>query len=135
MRKFREILAETDWTLIDEYHSPTIAYSVFLSKYKNIYNDCFPLKKIKPKNVSHKPWLSKALPKSIKKKNKLYKQYIRIPILSYEIQYKIYKNKLNHTIRFAKRLYYQEQLLNSKSNIKTTWRILNEIINKKSKTK
>jgi hypothetical protein len=35
-----------------------------------------------------------------------------------------------HSLRIAKRLYYEEQIDRNKSNCKNTWNILNEIINK-----
>ena len=82
-------------------------------------------------NIIYKPWLSIGLLKSVKHKNKLYRKYIRFPLIENESQYKTYKNKLNHSIRIAKRLYYEQQLTISKSNIKTTWKILNKILNKK----
>ena len=47
--------------------------------------------------------------------------------------YKKYKNKLNHVLRTAKRSYYQKRIESSKSNIKATWNIINEILNKKKR--
>ena len=55
--------------------------------------------------------------------------YVR---LSAEFLYKYYKNKLNHSLRVAKRLYYGNKIEEAKSNVKMTWRLLNEILNKKS---
>ena len=37
-------------------------------------------------------------------------------------------NKLNHTLRLAKRLYFEKDV---KSNTHATWKILNEILNRK----
>ena len=45
--------------------------------------------------------------------------------------YKAYKNKLNHTLRLAKRLYYEKKLQDVKSNTHATWKILNEVLNRK----
>ena len=45
--------------------------------------------------------------------------------------YKTYKNKLNHTLRLAKRLYYEKKLQDVKSNTHSTWKILNEVLNRK----
>ena len=75
-----------------------------------------------------KPW---SLLKSVKQKNKLYKQYISNPSPWNEAKYKTYKNKLNHSLRIAKRLYYDKKLSESKSNIRATWRLLNEVLNSK----
>ena len=49
--------------------------------------------------------------------------------------YKRYKNKLNHIIKISKKKYYEEQLIKYKHDSKPTWRTLNEILNKKLKTK
>ena len=45
--------------------------------------------------------------------------------------YKTYKNKLNLTLRLAKRLYYGKKLQDVKSNTHATWKILNEVMNRK----
>ena len=65
--------------------------------------------------------------KSIKRKNKLYKQFLqsRNPVI--ESKYKTYKNKLTHSIRIAKRIYFDKRLTDNKSNMKETWKILNSI--------
>ena len=42
------------------------------------------------------------------------------------------KNKLNHSLRIAKRLYYEKKRENAKSHMKSTWRVLNEIMNRKT---
>ena len=102
--------------------------------YTKIYNDCFPLKKATRKQRRFKkPWLTKALLKSIKTKNKLYKKYLQVPTVDNSSLYKRYKNKLNHTLRLAKRRYYEKKLEDAKSNTHATWKILNEVLNKKVK--
>ena len=42
-----------------------------------------------------------------------------------------YKNKLTHFLRVAKRLCYNKKLCEYKSNAKSTWKLLNDLINKK----
>ena len=96
-----------------------------------IYDTCFPLKKLKGKNQSRKPWLSKGLLKSVKSKGKLYKQYLTDPSSQKKALYKEYRNKLNHSLKIAKRLYYGKKLNESKNNLRATWRVLNDLINKR----
>ena len=36
-----------------------------------------------------------------------------------------------HSLRIAKRRYFEEKLLNAKFNIKSTWKVLNCVINRK----
>ena len=59
------------------------------------------------------------------KKNKLYKKYLLDNNKDSEIRYKAYKNKLTDILRNAETKYYSE-----KGDIKGTWKILKEIINK-----
>ena len=46
----------------------------------------------------------------------------------------MYKNKLNHLIRTTKRLYYDNRFKGAKNDLKLTWKLINEVINKR-KTK
>ena len=130
---FLQQLKSTDWSQIPGYHDPKICNDRFLSKFSQIYNTCFPLKKLKRKNQLRKPWLSKGL---LKRKNKLYKQYLSDTFSQKKTLYKEYRNKLIHSLRIAKRLYYEKKLNESKTNMRATWRLLNELICKiKSKQK
>ena len=130
--KFKDELQTVNWSEVRESSDPSSAYDIFLSKYTDIYNNCFPLKKVKIKNNGlTKPWISKALLKSIKKKNILYRRFLSNPTSTREIGYKNYKNKLSSTLRAAKRNYFEKKFEECKSNMKSTWRLLNEIINKR----
>ena len=76
-------------------------------------------------------WISQGLLKSIIQKSKLYKRYFSSPSPQKEMIYKAYKNELNYSLRIAKRLYYDKKLNESKSNMRATWRLLNEVLNNK----
>ena len=103
-----------NWSEIRESSDPSAAYDIFLSKYTDIYNNCFPLKKVKIKsNGLTKPLIGKALLKSIKKKNILYRRFLSNPTSTREIGYKSYKNKLSSTLRAAKRKYFEKNLKNA----------------------
>ena len=60
----------------------------------------------------------------------LYKSFLNNPNSSNENAYKCYKNKLTHSLRLAKRLYYGQQIEKLKANVKPTWKVLNEILNR-----
>ena len=72
---------------------------------------------------------------SINKKNKLYKQYLQHRSNEKLLKYKTYKNKLTDLLRVAKRFYFQNQIELNKTNIKQTWRILNNAIGQNEKKK
>ena len=87
---------------------------------------------MKVKNVTlNKPWRTKGLLKSVRKKTLLYKRFLANPTSYREKLYKSYKNKLTHSLRVAKRLYYKKKLNEYKSNATSTWKLLNDLINKK----
>ena len=58
------------------------------------------------------------------------KSFLNTPKSSTENAYKSYKNRLTHSRRVAKCLYYEKQLQKLKSNAKATWRVLKEVLNR-----
>ena len=130
--KFKDELQMMNWSEVRESSDQSSVHDIFLRKYTDIYNNCFPLKRVKIKHYDlTKPWISKALLKSIKKKNILYRRFLSNPTSTREISYKNYKNKLSSTLRVAKRNYFDKKFEECKSNMKSTWRLLNEVINKR----
>ena len=114
---FLDEVDRINWSNLDGYNDPKICYSKFLERYTKAYEKHFLLKKLKRHPQLRKLWISQGLLKSIKKKNKLYKQYLSNPSSQKEEKYKMYKNKLNHSLRIAKRLYYDKKLNESKFNM------------------
>ena len=102
---------------------------------QNSANEFAPLKKASRKEVKlkQKPRLSKSLLKSVKYKNKLFRQ-----VLSNNFQdtrlvknYKVYRNFLNRTIENAKRNYYIETCIKNQYNQQNLWKTFYEIVNSK----
>ena len=134
MTKLNDQLGSVDWSVLESINDPRVAYTTFHTKFTEIYNSCFPIKKRKIKRGGiHKPWLSKGLLKSIKKKNVLYRRYVSNPTHDRECFYKNYRNRPNHSLRLAKYLNYCKGLEKSKTSLNQTWKILNEAINSKRK--
>ena len=131
VNKFNDMIANYDWTEINTFNDPIQAYTKFIDEFSYAFNVCLPLKKKTKKNRIRKPWISNGLLKSIKTKNRLYKKFIRHPEPLKEVVYKNYRNKLVRLIRVAKRLYYDKKIFENKTNIKQTFKYLNEIVNKK----
>ena len=83
MKKFIEQLGNVNWSQLESYDDPSNSYKSFLAKYTEIYNNCFPVRRIKANHHNiDKPWCSKGLFRSIKRKNKLYRRYLSDPTLS-----------------------------------------------------
>ncbi len=109
--KFRSCLSQVDWTGVVSGQDPNTTFDAFLSEYNKHFEKCFLVKTLKPNlpNKPRTPWISKGILVSVRKKNRLYKMFIKRPTARREQQYKAYKNKLNYLIRIAKRTYYDDE--------------------------
>ncbi|MFZ2540057.1 MAG: reverse transcriptase family protein [Oscillospiraceae bacterium] len=129
---FKSRLTCYDWSEVVALDGTNNKFNLFLSIVKNLHTECFPLIRIKinPKSES-KPWITKTILNSIRKKNTMYKQYLKTRSDVQLIKYKKYKNKLQEIIRQAEKRYYSSKILESKDNLSKTWKVLNSLINKK----
>ena len=135
LSKFKSKIETTNWVDILNMNNVQEVYDKFIQTLTNIYNDTIPITKLTPRKNPHKPWLTKALITSIKKKNKLYSKYLKYKINTDHEIYKKYKNKLNHLLGITEKNHYAAIFLQNKSNLKNTWNILRDIINKKKQIK
>ena len=78
--------------------------------------------------INEKPWFNKGLKCACK--NKLCKAFIISRSAAAEQKYKTYKNKFTSILRIAEKNYYGTLLEKQKTNVKETWKILNNAINK-----
>jgi hypothetical protein len=91
-------------------------FNDFSKLFTEAYEKNFPQKIIKNYiNKEKSPWMTNCILKSVRKKNKLYKTFLKSSNRKNETLYKRYKNKLNHIIQLSKKLYYEEQLLKYKT--------------------
>ena len=82
-------------------------------------------------NKLRQPWMSTALLKSSKTKDKLYKKFLLNPADNETLnKYTQYRNNYNTLKRISKQNYYAMQLEKYKFDSKNTWSILNNIIGK-----
>ena len=130
LETFKNKLDCIDWNETTYNVDPNIVYDNFIKKFSEIHNSCFPLKKVKSKNKRIKPWISKGMLISIKRKNLLYKSYIRSPNITNKTKFTIYRNKLNHLLRLSKKQYINIKIQDSENKMKETWKILNSLLNK-----
>lgn len=100
-----------------------------LEIFSSAYNKNCPVRQFSRNNTALKcPWLTKGLRNACKKKNTLYKQFIRLRTEDSKHRYKTYKNRLTDILRISKKLYYTNLLNKNKNNIKEVWGILNNVI-------
>ena len=113
-------------------------YDSFVAIFAEVVDKFAPMRKAsrKEKKLKLKPWISNGLLKSIKIKNKMFKfLHKNKDDLALKERYKSYRNTLNRVIRQSKRNYYHKILEKNKGNSKTTWDVVNELVNHKSRNK
>ena len=79
--KFKNRLREVTWSSMYENDNidVNLCYDHFMLKFSLIYNECFPLVKQKSQHKCKfkKPWITSGLLKSIQKKHRLYKNFLK----------------------------------------------------------
>ena len=123
-------LADYDWGELKSCNDVHSAYNSFLSGFLSLYNECCPTvsKKIKVRNC-HKPWITPGILTSVKKKNNLYKKWLKKRTDISLSKYKRYKNKLTDVMRRAEKLYYENRFVELKNDAKNTWKLIKSVIN------
>ena len=119
-------LVSQNWDMIYNEKDVDGAYNIFLEIFKAKYDKHCPINEYNKKRAHDNcPWLTKGLQNACKKKNALYRNYIRQRTKEAEDKY---KNKLISIIRISRKEYYKNKLDRNKDNIKGIWNILNSII-------
>ena len=130
-------MRSVDWSPVYNCNvaNPSIAFDRFIDIFKNICDKHVPIKtkRISTRHIS-KPWLSRGILKSVKNKHKLYSKMRKFPEKeNLKEKYRQYRNMLTSIIRKAKKMHYYTQFQENMGDTNKTWKIINEIINKKGK--
>ena len=123
-----------NWEAIIAERTCQEAYSEFHSKNLKCHEECFPLVQFKITYRNRKPWLTTGLKASIKVKNKLYVLSLKAPTLYNKNKYAKYKRILQKSLRNAERNHYDSLFKQNIGNIKKSWELIKEVINKKTGT-
>ena len=132
IENFNNLLANETWDDVLLGGDTNNSYNHFESKLSSIFNKSFPQvsKKVKLFNNTSKPWLTTGIIISIQHKSKLYKKYLKSPTPIHRDNYKKFNNLLKRIIRLAERNYYHNKFNQALGNIKESWNIINEILNR-----
>ena len=131
VRIFRNLPHDHEWARVFASSDSHGAYTTFRNEFSAIYNQVFPVKTLNLGYKNRKSWLTPALKKSKKVKNSLFCKYKKSGDPSQEEVYKKYRNTLNGMLRLAEKEHYEALFKENQSNLKSSWRILKEVINKK----
>ena len=127
---FERQLRKTSWDAVQGLDNNE-SYVKFIKTITQVYDDYFPkIKfKIKSKNKAN-PWITKDIPKSSKRKQKLHKKILKNRSIQNEIIYKDYRKLFEAINMGSKRKYDSEKLLQFQYDAKKTWRIMKEVMGK-----
>ena len=91
---------------------------------------------VKTIRVSEKycPWINADLKRMIRSRDKLKKKAIETGSPLLLSSYKHLRNQVNRFNNDLKRKYFTDSIQNSEGNTKETWKALNQLMNKRSKT-
>ena len=100
IENFLDDLNKIHWDPITSMNNLHDAYDSFLDSILTLYDKHFPLNEVKRRyNICKSPWLSDGIYNSIRKKNHLYRKFLRNPTSQNKSIYILYKTKLNTLIR------------------------------------
>ena len=95
-----------DWNSITQTLNPNDSYCIFIEKFIKIYDQAFPLQKIKIEGKSLVcPWITKGIRKSSRKKQCLYEKFLKHKTSKTLETYKNYKN-LFEKIKSSKKFFF-----------------------------
>ena len=133
IEKFKYELKSLNDTIIESPETdPDELWNLFMENIAKSYDKCFPLVKISRKKIKEKPWLTPALKKSCKTKEKLYKKYMKSKSIQDESKYKAYKNSLNKLIKAIKYKYNADKISDDKTN-KKLWNEIATVLGSRTK--
>ena len=118
------------------------SYSNFNNILQQLMNKNFPVRKKKFNKYKHRKskWITKGIIRSILFKDKLYVKLKATPVESdlYEgrlLNFRTYARILKQSINLAKKQYYFGCFEKFKGDMKKTWTIINEVVNRKQAKK
>ena len=128
---FKQSIGNQNWDQVHNSNDAAESFTMFHKKITEVYNDSFPTKIFKIGYKTRNPWLTPAFKLSIKRKNALFIKSKKHPTPENISIYKLYRNKLNSALRHAEKIHYNKRLQSKTNDMKHTWSVSKEIINRK----
>ena len=105
INRLKDKLSSTNWSEVLTANDVDTSYNKFMNIFVNSFNECIPLVQCKSNNKRkpRNPWVTKALLRSINRKNNLYYKYRTNPSDKTRDKYVKYKNILTTLLRHEKK--------------------------------
>ena len=128
-------MALIDWVEVYSPADSQSAFTLFHGKLREVHDSCFPVRTTSKIYYTRKPWLTECLRDAIKKKNKLYRLYVKVRCVRNLVTYKEYRNWLKCLLKAAEKKHYCDLMIQYKTNAKMAWKIIKGVINRNRKIK
>ena len=130
-------VSKTNWDAVINLpkEDPNLSYNSFESRLNSIIDKYIPLKKITKKELKLKckPWITKGIRKSIQRREKLHKKFIKSKNQKSKDEihhnYKELRNQIVTIIRESKKLHFKKYFTKNINNIQNTWKGIKSVIN------
>ena len=125
---FVQKISSSDWQTVYSKQNAQEAFTNMHNIIQSSYKEAFPLVKKITRKSRHMTWLTESLVKSIRKKNKLYMRYRQMPTVYNKNKYTVYKRTLRSLLKAAEKQHYDDKFLQYRNNLKSSWKILKQLI-------
>ena len=115
------------------YNDVNNTWLIWKRNFMEIIDRHAPLKK-RGLGKAKTPWINKSLLAGKWQKNILKRKACKTNTPNDWKNYKVAKNQYNRLIKNTIKSYYTEEIRNNKGNLKNTWKTINQLISKQSKT-
>ena len=140
--EFQNELKVINWDRLFEGKSIDEQVEIFLKKINCLLDEMAPVRRLTKKelNLRQNPWITRGLLKSMRSRDKLYKEFVKEKDKTKKINlhtaYKIIRNQIITLIRRSRNSYYASYFEDNKTNAKKTWEGIRNVINvsKKNRT-
>ena len=137
--KFMMELASIDMKEVLIENNPETSMNNLLDEANKLIDEIYPSRKLSKKEFKQtlKPWITKGIIISIKRKDELFHKYLNcknaVQKQEIHIEYKALKNRITSLIHFSKKEHYSKYFNQYSNNIKKVWKGIKGIINIKTK--
>ena len=136
-KDFIEDIINLDWVQLLNMGSGDLnqSFDIFLSSINILLDKHAPFKKVKKKDakLQSKPWISKGILCSIRKRYIIFRKMKKATNLTAKenlhSKYKTYRNQIVALSRMSKKNYYAKFFQTNMGNIRKTWEGIKEIVN------
>lgn len=135
LKKFKDHIASLNFSEVYNNKDADAAFSEFHSTFKLLYDLCFPIIKVKISRNRRPQWISKGIKLCTKRKRELLWQSRRAPNQQNKQTFINYSKRLKKIIKLTQKSQNEYLIKTSNNKSKTTWKIINNYNNNKTKPK